>query len=92
MKLFDFGGGIEFGQRLFMFSILAALAVAALVLHACGVIGEAAFIVAVGTAGTVGTGGVIVRGVQAAARERANATVEIGTAKDAIGFKLEDDA
>jgi hypothetical protein len=92
MKLFDLSGGIEFGQRLFMFSILAALAVAALVLHACGVIGEAAFIVAVGTAGTVGTGGVIVRGVQAAARERANATVEIGTGKDAIGFKLEDDA
>jgi hypothetical protein len=91
-KLFDLGGGIEFGQRLFMFSALVLLGTAALVLYACGIISETAYIVTISTAGTVGTGGVIVRGVQAAAREKANATVEIGASKDAIGFKLEDDA
>jgi K+ transporter len=90
-KLFNLGEGIEFGQRLFMFSCLAVLGLASLVLYACGLISEAAYIVTISTAGTVGTGGVIVRGVQAATREKANATVEIGTGKDAIGFRMEDD-
>ncbi len=90
--LFDFGGGIEFGQRLFGFCVIAALAVASLVLHACGVIDVEAFKWAIGTAGTVAAALAVGRSIQKAAREKANATVEIGEAKDAIGFKLEDDA
>jgi hypothetical protein len=62
------------------------------VLNACGLIGEAAFIAAVGTAGTVAAALQVGRSIQKAAREKANATVEIGEVKDAIGFKLEDDA
>jgi K+ transporter len=89
--LFDLGTGIKFGQRLFMFSCLAVLGIASLVLYACGLISEAAYIVTISTAGTVGTGGVVMRGVQAAAREKAHATVEIGEGKDAIGFRMEDD-
>lgn len=91
MKLFDFGEGIEFGQRLFGFSILAVVFVGILVLHVLGLIGEALAI-----AGWTGLCGAavtlqIARGIQKAAKERANATVEIET-KDAIGFKVEDDA
>lgn len=91
MKLFDFGKGIEFGQRLFMFCVLAGLFVIILVLHILGLLGEGLAIVGwTGLCGAAGAG-VVMRGVQAAAREKANARVEIGT-MDAIGFKMEDDA
>jgi len=90
--LFDFGGGIEFGQRLFIFCVLAGLFVVVLVLHILGLLDEGLAIAGwTGLCG-VGGGGVIVRGIQGAAREKANTIVEIGGSKDAIGFKLEDDA
>ncbi|MCX7021998.1 MAG: hypothetical protein NTW26_06970 [bacterium] len=92
MKLFDFGDGIEFGQRLFMFCVLAGLFVVILVLHIFGLVDISLAIAGwTGLCG-VAAGGVIVRGVQAAAREKATATIDIGTVKDAIGFKVEDDA
>ncbi|HUT98425.1 MAG TPA: hypothetical protein VM054_05035 [bacterium] len=92
MKLFDFGKGIEFGQRLFIFCVLAGLFVVILALYVFRLIDEGLAIAGwTGLCG-VGGGGVIVRGIQDAAREKANSTVEIGEAKDAIGFKLEDDA
>ena len=90
MKLFNFGKGIEFGQRLFMFCVLAGLFVIILLLHILGLIGEGLAIAGwTGLCGAAGAG-VVMRGVQAAAREKANARVEIGTV-DAIGFKVEDD-
>lgn len=91
-KLFDFGGGIEFGQRLFMFCVLSGLFVIILILYIFGLVDISLAIAGwTGLCG-VAAGGVIVRGVQAAAREKANSTVEIGEGKDAIGLKLEDDA
>ena len=72
VKLFDLNGGIEFGQRLFGFVVIAALAAAALVLHACGVIGEGAFNAAIVTAGTVAVALNIGRSIQKAAREKAS--------------------
>jgi hypothetical protein len=92
MKLFDLGDGIEFGQRLFMFCILAALFVIILVLHVLGLIGEGLAIAGwTGLCGAAGAG-VVVRGIQKAAREKANGSVEIGTTTQAIGLRLEDDA
>ncbi|MCK4592930.1 hypothetical protein KAU45_00410 [bacterium] len=90
MKLFNLGNGIEFGQRLFGFSVLAVIFIGILVLHVLGLLGEGLAI-----AGWTGLCGVacaleIVRGIQRAAQEKANSTVEIET-RDAIGFK-EDDA
>jgi len=72
MKLFDFGPGIEFGQRLFGFVVIALLAAAALVLYACGVIGEGAFNAAMVTAGTVAAALAVGRSIQKAAREKAH--------------------
>ncbi len=88
--LFDFGDGIEFGQRLFGFSILAVVFVGILVLHILGLIGEALAI-----AGWTGLCGVaitlqIARGIQMAACEKANGRIEI-EAKDAIGFGAGED-
>jgi len=78
-KLFNLNGGIEFGQRLFGFVVIAALAAAALVLHACGVIGESAFNAAIITAGTVAAALSVGRSIQKAAREKAGGEIDDAT-------------
>ncbi len=84
--IFNFGKGIEFGQRLFMFCVLAGLFVALLVLYVFSLIGEGLVIVGwTGLCGMAGAG-VIMRGVQAAAREKA----QIGIDKP-IGIREVDD-
>jgi len=78
-KLFNLNGGIEFGQRLFGFLLIALLAAAALALHACGIIGEGAFNAAIVTAGTVAAALAVGRSIQKTAREKAGGEIDDAT-------------